>query len=383
MKTAALIVFAGRLASAFPGMRELKSRAAGLESRGTNEMIGDLLTLPDDKLTPTGAQIKALLSGKDQPEGSLDVYLGVPAKDTPECKADTCCIWKHIADDMSSKMKDSIAGCNSLARQCVRLGFHDAGSFSKNAGSTGGATGHTVLARECYDRPINRGLPSVCDQMTAWHEQYKQYGVSMADLIQFAANVATVTCPLGPRVRSFVGRKDNPAPGPENTLPQPTQNADELINLFADKTISPDELVALVGAHTTATQHFFDQRRAGSPLDTTPGVWDVRFYGQVRQPIGPAMITKFPSDVALSQDSRTRGTWDGFTGVITSQLPWNLAYARAYIRLSMLGVNNINELQECTKALPSRLDSFLPTDKLDFELLSKNDPPRENMTASG
>ena len=73
----------------------------------------------------------------------------------------------------------------------------------------------------------------------------------MADLIQMGATVATVTCPLGPRIRSFVGRKDNPIPSMDGLLPDVTASADSLIQLFEDKTIKPHGLAALVGAHTT------------------------------------------------------------------------------------------------------------------------------------
>ena len=38
-------------------------------------------------------------------------------------------------------------------------------------------------------------------------------------------------------------------------------------------------------------------------------------------------------------------------------------YARAYIRLSLLGVNNINELTECTKVLPSATRDFQNKDQ--------------------
>ncbi|KAM4061236.1 peroxidase domain-containing protein [Hirsutella rhossiliensis] len=362
MKATALLLLAGNLAHGFSGMRDLKARAASLESRGTNEMIGDLVNLPDNRLTKTGADIKALLTGGQNPEELTDRYDKVPDKDSPKCKADTCCIWKHIADDMRSKMVGSARRCNDLARGCIRLGFHDAATWSKNTGPGGGSDGSIVLARECYDREINKGLEPTCDQMTAWHNQYKKYNVGMADLIQFAANVATVACPLGPRVRTFVGRKDDSKPAPDGLMPLPSDSADKLISMFGSKTIAPDELVALVGAHTTAQQRFVDPSRAGDPLDSTPGVWDVRFYGQVTSSSTPRRVFKFQSDINLSQDPRTNGPWKAFSGP-TGQRPWNGAYSRAYIRLSLLGVNNINDLKECSKALPSALDFFQSPDQ--------------------
>lgn len=38
-------------------------------------------------------------------------------------------------------------------------------------------------------------------------------------------------------------------------------------------------------------------------------------------------------------------------------------YAREYIRLSLLGVNNINQLQECTKVLPRETKFFVSPDQ--------------------
>lgn len=38
-------------------------------------------------------------------------------------------------------------------------------------------------------------------------------------------------------------------------------------------------------------------------------------------------------------------------------------YAREYIRLSLLGVNNINDLTECSKALPAATTSYTAPDQ--------------------
>jgi hypothetical protein len=50
-------------------------------------------------------------------------------------------------------------------------------------------------------------------------------------------------------------------------------------------------------------------------------------------------------------------------------------YSRAYTRLSMLGVNNINDLKECTKVLPDARTSFVNEDQvvLDMWLAGKFD----------
>lgn len=211
-----------------------------------------------------------------------------------------------------------IAGrCTKFARGAVRLGFHDAGVWS-NTSSYGGADGSILLTDE-ISRTDNNGLTAIADQMKSWYNKYHQYGVSMADLIQMGANIATVVCPLGPRIRSFVGRKDNAKAGPTGLLPAVTDSADKLIKLFAAKTIDAHDLTALVGAHTTSQQHFVDTTRDGDPQDSSPGVWDVAFYGQTTGS-PPPRVLKFASDVLLSKDSRTKGEWNEFIG---NQDHWN------------------------------------------------------------
>jgi hypothetical protein len=39
-------------------------------------------------------------------------------------------------------------------------------------------------------------------------------------------------------------------------------------------------------------------------------------------------------------------------------------YAKAYTRLSFLGVNNINDMKECTKVLPPERSSFSSPDQV-------------------
>lgn len=39
-------------------------------------------------------------------------------------------------------------------------------------------------------------------------------------------------------------------------------------------------------------------------------------------------------------------------------------YAKAYTRLSLLGVNNINDLKECTKVLPAERKTFVSEDQV-------------------
>ncbi|KAM4055723.1 peroxidase domain-containing protein [Hirsutella rhossiliensis] len=378
--TAALALMAG-LSCAFPAMEELMKKMPAEKRAGSTELIGDLATLQDGQLTQTGKDVKAILQGQASGMDTTSSYKNVSAKGTPECAKDTCCIWKYIADDMRKAMVGDAGRCNDVARGAVRLGFHDAGTWSKTTAPGGGADGSTVLAGECETRSENNGLQAICSQMRQWFNQYKAFNITMADLIQMGANVGTVACPLGPRVRSFVGRKDSSTPSPQGNIPSPFDGADKLISLFADKTINADGLVALVGAHSTAQQRFVDPKRAGDPLDTTPGVWDTNFYGEVLEPKAPKRVFKFQSDIALSNDSRTSGTWKAFVGT-GGQGPWDGAYSGEYVRLSLLGVNNINDMTECTKVLPPFTPTFTSPDQPQLSQFLNNNNTAETQQSS-
>jgi catalase (peroxidase I) len=246
---------------------------------------------------------------------------------------------------MAAKFRGASFRCNSFARGAVRLGFHDAGAWQKGL-DYGGADGSIILTDE-LSRPVNNGLQEIAAVQVGWYNKYKQYNVTAADLIQMGATVATVVCPLGPRIRSFVGRKDSPKPSMDGLLPDVNAPADSLIQLFEAKTIKPHGLAALVGAHTTSQQRFFKPERALDPQDSTPGVWDVLFYGQTLNPNAPKRVLKFPSDVVLSTHPRIAEEWKEFAGP-GGQDHWDDDFAKEYVRLSMLGLSNINSLTECT-----------------------------------
>jgi manganese peroxidase len=103
----------------------------------------------------------------------------------------------------------------------------------------------------------------------------------MADLVQFSHNVATVLCPLGPRIMTLIGRVDDPYANPTGLIPEVNQTAAQLDALFLAKSTSAEELVALLGAHSVGQQFYQDPTLAGEPFDTTPGIWDVSYYSQV------------------------------------------------------------------------------------------------------
>lgn len=289
----------------------------------SNELIGDLQTLQDSQLTPVGKDIKATILHQANGE-SLETYPNVPKLGTSQCKADTCCVWQYIANEMVTAFKGPSGRCTNAARAAVRLGFHDSAGWSKSTGPNGGADGSLILNAEEIRRPGNRGLEEIVTLTQTWFNKYKGYSISAADLVQMGANVATVVCPLGPRTKTYIGRKDNPKPAPDGLLPPVDASADFLIKLFQDKTIQPNGLVALLGAHSTAQQRFVDPARAGDPQDSTPGVWDMLYYNETINPNAPARVFKFASDIKLAADPRMSRLFTAFAAPNNAaQLPWN------------------------------------------------------------
>lgn len=150
--------------------------------------------------------------------------------------------------------------------------------------------------------------------------KYKNYGITVADLVQFSAQVAVVVCPLGPRSRTFIGRLDSSSACPDGLLPPADGSAAYNIELFRNKTIEPHGLTALIGAHTTSQQFFVDVDRAGDPQDSTPGIWDVLFYSQVLDG-GPPRVFQFESDINLSTAPESQAEFLKFAN--NGQDDWN------------------------------------------------------------
>jgi catalase (peroxidase I) len=228
------------------------------------------------------------------------------------------------------------------------LGFHDAGAWDKNS-ANGGADGSFLMNFGEETRPENNGLQNI---RTVLRGVQSKFNVGYADLAQYAHNHATVTCPRGPRIKTFVGRKDATRAAPTGLLPDANDSVENLIALFANKGLDADDLVALVGAHTTSKQRHFDPKppNAGKPLDTTPGVWDVNFYNDtLNSPKGNDKIFVLPSDQKLSVHSATKAEWHSYVG---NQRSWNEDYAKAWIKMSLNGVVDLKKLSDCTKTLP-------------------------------
>lgn len=193
-------------------------------------------------------------------------------------------VWKSVATDLQSAFQ----GCNAAARGAIRAPFHDC--------INNGCDGSLILGGEC-SRSENAGLVPTCDLLGS---KATQYNVGTADMIEFAAAIAIAVCPLGPRVKALVGRKDSSVPAAEGGVPSTKDPIPKILGAFSAVGMSPSDVVALVGSHTCGTQSFDNPSKAGASLDSTPSRWDVTFYRETKQGTAPY---SFSSDQRMTNDS--------------------------------------------------------------------------------
>lgn len=297
-------------AAAFPSMTELKAAVSKRQFSGSTELLGDLATLKDSELTTAGKDIKAILLGRGDGQSTADYK--APAYDSAECKKDECCVWHYVAEELYGLMHDSATGtCTDFARASIRMGFHDAAAWNKQS-SWGGADGSLLLSNE-LSRPENAAMNPAGAKMKTIFAKYEPRGISMADLLQVGAKVGVLACPGGPRIRTFVGRPDDATPAPVGLLPPAFFTADQILDLFADKTVSPGGLVALIGAHTASRNHTAAPTAPAPPQDRTPGKWDTEYFDEHLRTNASAGVFRFPSDVSLARSPKTKPVFQQFS----------------------------------------------------------------------
>ena len=133
----------------------------------------------------------------------------------------------------------------------------------------------------------------------------------------------------------------------------PGSDHDSLLQLFLDKGFSAAELAALIGAHTTSTNLAETAIPINAPQDSTPGKWDVNYYGETYNVPAGSNVARFDSDINLSQKNTTVGKQ--FAGFVGQQGKWTSAFAAAMFKLSVLGIPSGTQANfaDCTNFLPA------------------------------
>jgi manganese peroxidase len=265
-------------------------------------------------------------------------------------------VWNTISRDLTSSFVSG-GQCTDLARAAIRYSFHDAGTFSTKlptvAPASGGADGSLLLSGDEISRPENGGLQDYHGFIKGKFAQYKSQDIGAADLIQFAANHAIVSCPGGPVIQTLIGRTDTTTSAPMGLLPiafGKGADHDTILQLFMDKGFSAVDLAALIGAHSTSKAFTQSQVPVGASQDSTPGLWDVKYYSETYRP--PPGVSRFEADINLSSPNTTVGRQ--FQQFVNNQGRWDGNFASAMFRVGLLGIpsSTFGGFVDCTGALP-------------------------------
>ncbi|KAJ7676522.1 heme peroxidase, partial [Mycena polygramma] len=253
--------------------------------------------------------------------------------------------------------------CGDLARASVRLAFHDAGPFSldlqRKGLPNGAADGSMLTDSNEVKRGENSGLGPIVAALTPLPAQFN---VGPGDVLHLAGVLGVLACPGGPQIKTYVGRALPKNIAPDNLLPNPNSPVKVLTDRFADMGFSIREMMALMGAHSTAKQRFVVPALAGETLDSTPDIWDVRFYSETQQATAAPgirchyMLTalrdpgtfRLNSDVNFSHNATTQQDYNRFVG---KQSDWGREYADAHLKMSLLGIDQ-RSLTDCSEILP-------------------------------
>ncbi|ORY07135.1 heme peroxidase [Clohesyomyces aquaticus] len=250
-------------------------------------------------------------------------------------RGDSCpAVWSDVSDTLTEEFLAD-GSCTDNARAAIRAAFHDC--------FNGACDGSLILANECSN-PENSGLEDYCSYISDVADQYEDKDVGVADLIQFAGAHAIKTCPLGPTISVKVGRKDSDSANPTGILPPGNAGGEDLYQLFKSKGFSATDLAALIGAHSTAKQFNADPSKAGTPLDSTPGEWDVKYYQETIDGTAPFTLQ---ADKNLATHPVVGVPFAAFA---LTQGGWAAAFVPAMEKMSMMGVTG--DLIDCTSALP-------------------------------
>mmetsp|Transcript_33816 Transcript_33816/g.80267 ORF Transcript_33816/g.80267 Transcript_33816/m.80267 type:complete len:197 (-) Transcript_33816:117-707(-) len=175
-----------------------------------------------------------------------------------------------LPEALKSEVRAAIVNHKAIAcPMAVRLAWHMSGTYDARNG-TGGSNGATIRYEPESSDPANAGLSIIQDLL---HDVKKSHPeISHADLWT-AAGALSVEFLGGPKVPFSLGRTDaSPGcPVPQNGfIPDASQGAAHLREVFYRQGFTDREIVALSGAHTMGRCHKvrsgYDGRWTSNPL---------------------------------------------------------------------------------------------------------------------
>jgi manganese peroxidase len=170
-------------------------------------------------------------------------------------------------DGLTSALDDAISFSISLKSEGLPAG--------------GGADGSIIIFSNIEANfHENIGILDSIDLLTPFLASHPQ--VSPGDLIQFATAVGISNCPGAPRLEFLLGRPNATAPSPDGLIPEPQDSVDQIFDRMDDAAnFTPQEVVALLAAHTIARANHIDPAITAVPFDTTPFTFDTQIFLEV------------------------------------------------------------------------------------------------------
>lgn len=214
----------------------------------------------------------------------------------------------------------------------VRLGWHDAGTYSK-WDNTGGPTGSIRFSPEAT-HGANAGLKWAVDTLEPLFDKYS--GVSHADLYQLAS-VVSVELAGGPKVPFRRGRRDAVEPAactPDGRLPDATKKQDHLRDIFYRMGFNDQEIVALSGAHTLGRAHK-DRSGFDGPWTSEPLKFNNEYFRNLVEGDKSGFLV-LTSDRVLMEDPAFKPHVERYA---EDEAAFFEDYAKAHKKLSELGVD--------------------------------------------
>ncbi|CAI5471507.1 unnamed protein product [Closterium sp. Yama58-4] len=239
--------------------------------------------------------------------------------------------------------------CNPIL---IRLGWHDAGTYTKSIAEwpkAGGATASIRFKPE-IEHGANAGLAGAIALLEPIKQKYP--AVSYADLFQLASAIA-VELAGGPKIPMKYGRVDARGPEdctPDGTLPDagPPSPADHLRKVFYRMGLDDKDIVALSGAHTLGRAR--PERSGWGKAETKytkdgPGApggqsWTVEwlrfdnsYFRDIKEKTDAELLV-LPTDAALFEDAGFKVYAEKYAA---DQAAFFADYAQSHKKLSELG----------------------------------------------
>lgn len=257
--------------------------------------------------------------------------------------------FQKIYNDIAEKVRDEDDADQGAGRYglLVRLSWHASGTFDKKTG-TGGSYGGTMIYSPESSDGANAGLEVGRDFLAEFQEKYPW--ISRGDLWTLGGVVAVQEAG-GPKIPWRPGRVNctDRSKVPQNgRLPDASQGASHIRDVFGKYGFNDEETVALIGAHCLGRCHTWRSGFDG-PWGPSPNMFTNDFFvrlldeWRVRKWDGPKQYedveTKsfmmLPTDIALKEDSKFLKTVKKYA---ESQDAFFADFSKAYVKLLENGV---------------------------------------------